>query len=56
MSCVVKRWVFDPEKLEYIHMNPVRAGLAEKTVDWPWSSSRQHLPGRSVGVPVKYIP
>ncbi len=28
------------EKIGYIHMNPVRAGLAETPVDWPWSSAR----------------
>ena len=26
------------EKLEYIHLNPVVAGLAEKAHDWRWSS------------------
>lgn len=26
------------EKLEYIHLNPVKAGLVERPEDWPWSS------------------
>ena len=26
------------EKVEYIHLNPVRAGLASRPEDWPWSS------------------
>jgi len=26
--------------IEYIHMNPVRRGLCEKTSDWKWSSAR----------------
>ena len=26
------------EKVEYIHLNPVRAGLAKRAEDWPWSS------------------
>jgi putative transposase len=26
------------EKVEYIHLNPVTAGLAERAEDWPWSS------------------
>jgi putative transposase len=26
-------------KVEYIHMNPVRAGLVEKPEDWPYSSA-----------------
>ena len=43
------------EKLEYMHMNPVRAGLVEKAIDWPWSSARFYLLGRPVGVPVRYI-
>jgi putative transposase len=26
------------EKVEYIHLNPVKAGWASRTADWPWSS------------------
>jgi len=26
------------EKVEYIHLNPVRAGLVERAEDWVWSS------------------
>lgn len=26
------------EKLNYIHLNPVRAGLCTEPEDWPWSS------------------
>jgi len=26
------------EKVQYIHLNPVRAGLARRPEDWPWSS------------------
>jgi len=26
------------EKVEYIHLNPVRAGLVSRPEDWPWSS------------------
>ena len=28
------------EKLNYIHLNPVRAGLVERTLDYRWSSAR----------------
>jgi len=28
------------EVIEYIHHNPVRRGLVEKSTDWAWSSSR----------------
>jgi hypothetical protein len=27
-----------PEKMEYIHLNPVKAGLARRAEDWQWSS------------------
>jgi REP element-mobilizing transposase RayT len=28
------------EKLNYIHLNPVRAGLVERAIDYHWSSAR----------------
>jgi putative transposase len=28
------------EKLNYIHLNPVRAGLSERASDYRWSSAR----------------
>ena len=34
----------------YVPMNPVRAGLAARADDWPWSSARAHLAGRDDGV------
>ena len=40
------------EKLQYMHFNPVRAGLVEKATDWPWSSSRWYQEHRSVGMPI----
>ncbi len=30
----------------YVALNPVRAGLAERAEDWPWSSARAHLAGQ----------
>jgi len=30
------------QKLRYIHMNPVRAGLCERPEDWEWSSFRHY--------------
>jgi putative transposase len=30
------------EKVEYIHLNPVRAGLVRRTQEWPWSSVREY--------------
>ncbi|MEA3008318.1 MAG: REP-associated tyrosine transposase [Sphingomonadales bacterium] len=29
----------------YVELNPVRAGLAARAEDWPWSSARAHLGG-----------
>jgi hypothetical protein len=28
------------QAFEYIHQNPVKAGLVAKAEDWPWSSAR----------------
>ena len=33
--------------LRYVALNPARARLTEKAEDWPWSSTRAHLEGRS---------
>ena len=30
----------------YVELNPVRARLATRAEDWPWSSARAHLAGR----------
>jgi len=43
------------EKLDYMHMNRVRAGLVEKAVDWAWSSARYFDSAKSVGVPLEWI-
>jgi putative transposase len=34
----------------YVPMNPVRAGLAARAEDWPWSSARAHLANSDDGV------
>ena len=31
--------------VRYVTLNPVRAGLAARAPDWPWSSARAHLAG-----------
>ncbi|MFQ6001945.1 MAG: transposase [Anaerolineae bacterium] len=42
-------------KVEYIHQNPVRAGLVERDIDWPYSSARNyHLNDHSL-VEVKWV-
>ena len=41
------RNIFSPEaisaSIDYIHLNPVKRGMCEKTVDWKWSSARFYL-------------
>lgn len=44
------------EKLAYMHLNPVRAGLVSLATDWAWSSARWYECGRSVGVPLAWVP
>ena len=34
----------------YVALNPVRARLAGRAEDWPWSSARAHLAGRDDGL------
>ena len=43
------------EKLDYMHLNPVRAGLVKRAEDWKWSSARWYLHRQSVGVPVSWV-
>lgn len=31
------------EKVEYIHLNPVKAGLVDRPEDWPWSSVHDYV-------------
>jgi putative transposase len=42
------------EKLEYMHNNPVRAGLVKEMCDWRWSSARFWQLGKAVGVPLSW--
>lgn len=32
--------------IRYVGLNPVRARLAKRAIDWPWSSVRAHVEGR----------
>jgi putative transposase len=36
---------FARQKMDYIHMNPVRAGLVNTADEWPYSSARAYLLG-----------
>jgi putative transposase len=42
--------------MEYIHLNPVRRGLADRAVDWKWSSAGWFLCGRTSPVELDPIP
>ncbi|MEZ6060634.1 MAG: transposase [Planctomycetaceae bacterium] len=44
------------EKRDYVHLNPVRAGLVQRASDWPWSSAHWYLERRSVGLPIRWPP
>ena len=46
------------QAIEYIHQNPVKAGLVARAEDWPWSSARlskggvgENTANREIGVP-----
>jgi REP element-mobilizing transposase RayT len=43
------------ERIEYMHLNPVRAGLVKRTVCWPWSSARWSLERKSVGIDIERV-
>lgn len=42
-SLAIHRRATAEQKLNYMHMNPVRAGLVSDPGDWPWSSARNYL-------------
>jgi putative transposase len=35
------------QKIDYIHGNPVKRGLVENSLDWPWSSARWYAGDRA---------
>ena len=43
------------EKLNYMHLNPVRAGLVQVPTEWRWSSARWYIEGRTVGIPIQWV-
>jgi putative transposase len=43
------------EKLEYMHVNPVRASLVSRVLDWRWSSARWYEQRKSVGVRIEWV-
>lgn len=43
------------EKLQYMHENPVRAGLVTRATDWRWSSARWYVWQQTVGIPIRWV-
>ena len=43
------------EKLNYMHMNPVRAGFVQTACEWKFSSARWYEERRSVGVQITWV-
>jgi len=41
------------QKLNYLHLNPVRAGLCQHPAEWKWSSYRAYLPHAPGDVPIE---
>ena len=44
---------FIRQKLNYLHLNPVRAGLCQHPAEWKWSSYRAYLPHQPGDVPIE---
>ena len=43
------------EKLDYMHLNPVAAGLVQQACDRRWSSARYYEQAKPVGVPLGWV-
>src|SRR5256886_17680735 len=41
------------QKLNYIHLNPIRAGLCDHPAKWRWSSYHAYLPHELGAVPIE---
>ena len=44
---------FIAQKIAYIHSNPVRKGLVENALDYPWSSIGAHFPEAGISAPIR---
>ena len=44
------------EKLDDLHLNPVRAGLVERVEEYRWCSAPWYHEGKSVGLPIRWLP
>ena len=52
-SVDLKSEKFIHQKVDYVHMNPVRAGLCGHPADWKWSSYHAYLPHEPAEVPIE---
>jgi len=43
------------QKIDYIHWNPVRAGLCKNSGDWPWSSYKFYQRGKQSKIKIDII-
>jgi len=46
---------FAKQKMDYIHLNPVRAGLVQTADKWPYSSARAYLLGEETFPPTDLL-
>lgn len=44
---------FVRQKLNYLHLNPVGAGLCQHPAEWKWSTYRAYLPHKAGDVPIE---
>jgi putative transposase len=44
---------FIRQKLNYVHLNPIRAGLCDHPAKWKWSSYHGYLPHKQGDVPIE---
>lgn len=52
-SVDLKSEKFIQQKVNYVHMNPVRAGLCDHPAKWKWSSYHAYLPHDPGEVPIE---
>ena len=52
-SVDLKSEKFIQQKINYVHMNPVRAGLCDHPAKWKWSSYHAYLPHDPGDVPIE---
>ena len=46
---------FAQQKIDYIHLNPIRAGMVKTADEWPYSSARAYLLGEETYPPTNLL-